>query len=87
MHILAKIKFIKNLDVPSVVKNVDENCLAVRSDFCCILNDIFQKVGVFVTVRGITLLCARRAIMIFCKHYAYISQNKIYKFFGRAQCY
>ena len=86
MHILAKIKFIKKLDVPSVVKNVDENCLAVRSDFCCILNDIFQKVGIFVTVREITILCARRAIMILCKHYAYISQNKIYKFFGRAQC-
>ena len=86
MHILAKIKFIKNLDVPSVVKNVEENRLPVRSEFCCILNDIFQKVGVFVTVRGIILLCARRAIMIFCKHYAYISQNKIYKFFGRAEC-
>ena len=85
MHILAKIKFIKKLDVPSVVKNVDENRLAVRSKFCCTLNDIFQKVGVFVTVRGITLLCAQRAIMIFCKHYAYISQNKIYTFFGHAQ--
>ena len=54
MHILAKIKFIKFLDVPNVVKNVDENRLAARSDFRIhslnrhiLLSEVDFKIGRF----------------------------------------